>query len=59
MTRLAQNGCLPRMRIKKSKRDDTGMAWVGPAPEDWPRHRTVYCLAARMDGKKATGRVVE
>ncbi|MFF0865957.1 hypothetical protein ACFYUV_29685 [Nonomuraea sp. NPDC003560] len=59
MTRLAQNGCLPRMRIKKSKRDDIGMAWVGPAPEDWPRDRTVYCLAVRMDGKKATGRVVE
>ncbi|GGT33865.1 hypothetical protein GCM10010176_093070 [Nonomuraea spiralis] len=59
MTRLAENGCLPRMRIKKSKRDEIGIAWLGPAFEDWPRYRTVYCLAVPMDGKKTTGRLVE
>ncbi|MFF4192683.1 hypothetical protein [Nonomuraea sp. NPDC001831] len=59
MTRLAENGCLPRMRVKKSKRDVIGMTWLGPAAEDWPRYRTVYCLAVRTDGQKTTGRVVE
>ncbi|MFI7465969.1 hypothetical protein [Nonomuraea sp. NPDC049646] len=59
MARLAENGCLPRMRVKKPKKDEIGLAWLAPAPGDWPRYRTVYCLAVRVDGRKATGRVVE
>ncbi|MGI5286744.1 hypothetical protein ACQEVF_25870 [Nonomuraea polychroma] len=58
MTRLMENGCLPRMRIEESKRGVIGLWGLGPAPEDWPRYRTVYCLAVPLDGQKMTRRVV-
>ncbi|GAA4534566.1 hypothetical protein GCM10023096_81870 [Nonomuraea ferruginea] len=59
MTRLMEDGCLPRMRIEDSKRDEMGLWGIWPAQEDWPRARTVYCLAAPLDGRKITGRVVK
>ncbi|GAA2284568.1 hypothetical protein GCM10010149_32570 [Nonomuraea roseoviolacea subsp. roseoviolacea] len=59
MNRLMENGCLPRMRIKESKRDVIGLWGLGPGEQDWPRYRTVYCLAAPVDGRKMTGRVVK
>ncbi len=59
MTRLMEVGCLPRMRIEDSKRDEMGLWGLWPAQEDWPRTRTVYCLAAPLDGRKITGRVVK
>ncbi|NUW35509.1 hypothetical protein HTZ77_29360 [Nonomuraea sp. SMC257] len=59
MNRLMENGCLPRMRIKESERDAVGLWGLGPAEDDWPRYRTVYCLAVPPDGRKTTGRVVK
>ncbi len=59
MTRLMENGCFPRMRIKESKRDVIGLWGLGPGPDDWPRYRTSYCLAVPLDGQKTTGRVVK
>ncbi|NUW43392.1 hypothetical protein [Nonomuraea rhodomycinica] len=59
LTRLMENGCFPRMRIKESKRDVIGLWGLGPAESDWPRYRTVYCLAMRLDGQKMTKRVVK
>ncbi|MBN6051112.1 hypothetical protein JYK22_04120, partial [Nonomuraea sp. RK-328] len=58
MTRLMENGCFPRMRIKESKRDLIGLWGLGPAEADWPRYRTVYCLAMPLDGQKIAKRVV-
>lgn len=59
MARLMKNGCLPRMRIKESRRAEAGMVGIGPAPDEWPRYRSAYCLAVPMDGQRMTGRVVK
>jgi hypothetical protein len=59
MTRLMENGCSPRMRIKESKSDETTLWALGPTPVDWPGHRTVYCMAMPVDGKRTTGRVIK
>ncbi|MGW7477185.1 hypothetical protein ACWGH8_01240 [Nonomuraea muscovyensis] len=59
MTRLMENGCFPRMRTKESKRDVIGLWGLAPAPDDWPRYRTVYCLAVPLDGRKMARRVVK
>lgn len=59
LARLMENGCFPRMRIKESKKADIGLYALWPAPDDWPRYRTGYCLAVPLDGKKTTGRVVK
>lgn len=59
MTRLMENGCLPRLRIKESKAGKVSLWAFGPTPDDWPRHRTVYCMAMPSDGRPTTGRVVK
>jgi hypothetical protein len=59
MTRLMENGCSPRMRIKESKSDETSLWALGPTSVDWPGHRTVYCMAIPVDGQRTTGRVIK
>ncbi len=59
MRRLAENGCLPRMRIKDGKRDAVALLGIGPTAAGWPLNRTMYCLAISVDGEKTTGRVVK
>ncbi|MGN9789031.1 hypothetical protein ACTMTF_47085 [Nonomuraea sp. ZG12] len=59
MRRLVENGCLPRMRIKDDKRDAVALLGFGPTAADWPRYRTVYCLAMSVDWERTTGRVVK
>ncbi|MEV0203239.1 hypothetical protein [Nonomuraea sp. NPDC050691] len=59
MDRLVDDGCSPRMRVKESERDVVGLLGLTPAQADWPRHRTVYCLAVPLDGEKITERVIK
>ncbi|MDA0631954.1 hypothetical protein OUY22_00880 [Nonomuraea sp. MCN248] len=57
MRRLTENGCLPRMRVKKP--EQVGLWALAPLREGWPRHRTVYCFAVPLDGQRTTGRMVK
>ncbi|MGI5273417.1 hypothetical protein ACQEUU_30035 [Nonomuraea sp. CA-218870] len=57
MRRLAENGCLPRMRVMKP--EQVGLWALAPLREGRPRHRTVYCFAVPLDGQRTTGRVVK
>jgi hypothetical protein len=56
--RLSENGCGPRMRYRKFKSEELSPLMLVPIEADWPKYRTVYCLAASRDGGKLRGRVI-
>ncbi|MEV0148051.1 MULTISPECIES: hypothetical protein [unclassified Nonomuraea] len=57
MARQMENGCAPRMRRVLAEHKEMGLAGLAPAELDWPRDRTVYCLAAPTDGGRTVGRL--
>ncbi|MGW3347385.1 hypothetical protein ACWDA3_29125 [Nonomuraea rubra] len=59
MQRLAEVGCTPRMRLVEAKKDEVIVSGLVPPEEDWPRYRTIYCLAIAVDqGPSLVGRVI-
>jgi hypothetical protein len=59
LTRHIQTGCGPRMRYVESREDEVEVTGLAPTQADWPRNRTVYCLAVpRRDGH-LVGRVIK
>ncbi|MBF8185720.1 septum formation family protein [Nonomuraea sp. K274] len=59
MRTLIEQGCGPRMRYVESRRAEVGVTGLVPLESDWPRHRTVYCLAVPVGGGKLVGRVIK
>ncbi|MEV4013529.1 hypothetical protein AB0J35_23800 [Nonomuraea angiospora] len=59
MRRLTENGCTPRMRIMKERKDEVLVSGLVPTIEGWPRYRTIYCLAVAPQGEHLVGRVIE
>lgn len=59
MQRLAEFGCTPRMRLVEKRKAEVRVSGLVPSEADWPRHRTIYCLAVAVGlGPSLTGRVV-
>ncbi|TMR22373.1 hypothetical protein ETD86_11785 [Nonomuraea turkmeniaca] len=56
--RVTQSGCGPRMRYVPERKDEVKVAGLVPSEEDWPKRRTVYCLAVPAAGGKLVGRVI-
>ncbi|GAA1681368.1 hypothetical protein GCM10009733_092550 [Nonomuraea maheshkhaliensis] len=59
MQRLAEFGCTPRMRLVEKRKDEVIVSGLVPSEANWPRHRTIYCLAiAASRGSSLVGRVI-
>ncbi|MEU8321801.1 hypothetical protein AB0C33_25900 [Nonomuraea sp. NPDC048881] len=56
--RQATDFCAPRLRITPGRRGEVKVTALPPLEEEWPRHRTAYCVAVARDGQ-LVGRVVE
>ncbi|GGT39499.1 hypothetical protein ACFFV7_27245 [Nonomuraea spiralis] len=56
--RLAKSFCAPRMRVKPSRRNEVAVSALPPLEDEWPRHRTAYCVAAARHGQ-LVGRVLD
>jgi hypothetical protein len=59
MQRLVEDECTPRMRIVEDRKYEVLVNGMVPAMEDWPRYRTIYCLAVAPQGLQLTGRVIK
>ncbi|MFC4116336.1 hypothetical protein [Nonomuraea zeae] len=59
LLRHIETGCGPRMRYVDARRDDVEASGLAPSEAEWPRNRTVYCLAVPREGGHLVGRVIK